>query len=222
MVVTVSAASVTGWQKDPATMFRGPQHPITSVLSRTMPKPSIGRVLHTGCMQGRARASDWGSSCYSHLSDANPIILLMKSGCSTNEITLRQPASLHSTAALSIQLARLVGNLHWELRKPPPIHGDRQQVHCQPPQQHRLKSSISSSSCPAQQTAESRVADNDTPSTGFALCCWHDFAPGAAARMCWEGSHGLGQALLGQQLSWAVWCQCWGREVISAPLAATV
>lgn len=104
----------------------------------------------------------------------------MKSPCG-------QPASLHSTPTLSIQLAMLVSNLQQELPKPAPTHGDRQQVHCQPPQQHRLKSSSSSSSCPAQQTAESRVAGYDTPGTGFALRCGHGFAPGAAACTCWEG-----------------------------------
>lgn len=57
-----------------------------------------------------------GCSPYSHSSDANPIIPLMKSGCAANEITLQQAARLHSAAALSIGPAVLVGSLR---REPP-------------------------------------------------------------------------------------------------------
>lgn len=96
-----------------------------------------------------------GCSPYSHSSDANPIIPLMKSGCAANEITLQQAARLHSAAALSIGPAVLVGSLRREPPRATPAARAPGPCHSGPRPASRQKG------------AESRMALNKTPALGF-------------------------------------------------------
>lgn len=119
--------------------------------------------------------------------------------------------------------APLAGNLCPEPPTPAPAGGDRQQLRCQPLRQHGPKPSASPSpcSCPAQRAAESGMADNKTPVTGFPLLHQHGFTRGAAARRCWEGRPQPGRGLRGRWPPRPAWCRCSGREMVSAALAVT-
>lgn len=127
----------------------------------------------------------------------------MKSGCAANEITLWQPGSLCSTAALSMGSALLEGHLCRE----PPKTCSRQwgqaagPLPACPPAWAQSPPPAAAPALPSsQQGAESGMAYNETPITGFPLLHQHGFPRGAAARVCWEGRP-AGLGLLGVMAS---------------------
>lgn len=95
----------------------GRPYPIPHDLQRPLPCTRLAaprlRAGRAPAPPARPGGQGWvvGCSPYSHLSGANPITPLMKSGCAANEITLQRPAGLRSAAALSRGPAVLGGTL---------------------------------------------------------------------------------------------------------------
>lgn len=192
-----------GRKKGPAAILRCLRRPVPPAWGWAAPKPSAGHVPRAAGMPGRARAGGRGRSRYSHSSDANPIIPLMKSGCAANEITLWQPGSLRSAAALSMGSALLEGHLCRE----PPKTCSRQwgqaagPLPACPPAWAQSPPPAAAPALPSsQQGAESGMAYNETPITGFPLLHQHGFPRGAATRVWWEGRP-AGLGLLGAMAS---------------------